>query len=123
MLLFKYLTLFVFFLHMCFIDIEMWKENKFPIPPWMTDDWSYLGGTIIVFFMMSISMGFTSFWIILSNATFFSLMWDWIYGWYQDHDVLYPFENWFNNWGFKNRKQRIIFDIGRFIFVVIFRLF
>jgi len=65
----------------------------------------------------------------IGNGVMFTIAWDWIYGWYQDHDVFYPFKDWFNSWGFQGtdakpipfktgRIYRILFDIDRLLFAI-----
>ena len=86
------------------------------------------GGTALLYVLICISWGMSAREII-GNGVIGTIAWDWIYGWYQDHDVFYPFKDWFNGWGFQGtdakpipfktaRTYRILFDIGRLAFAV-----
>lgn len=117
-MIFEYLVLIIFLVHMCGIDVKMWKGNLAE-PPWITSDWSYLGGTVLLYTLLCLSWHMSVL-TIVANAFLGSIVWDWLYGWLIDRDVFYPFKNWFNGIGFKSRTQRIAFDVLRFGAYVLF---
>ena len=113
----KDMLLIFFLIHMCFIDIKMWAEKK--EPTWIESDWSYLGATFIFYIILAIYLGYAWNQIIYLGLLG-SIAWDWVYGYYIDGDVLYPFKDWYGGWGFENKIDRAAFDAARLVFAIIF---
>jgi hypothetical protein len=118
--LFERFTLSFFLLHMVAVDLKMWNEAK-RVPAWIVSDAVYLSGTAIDYILVCICFHF-SWNQIFYLGLFGSVAWDWIYGWYQDHDVFFPFQNWYGGWGFATKADRILFDADRLLGAIFFIL-
>ena len=91
MTLIQFLVLVVLLIHMVFIDLKMWNEAK-RVPQWILSDTCYLGMTVLLYILICISYNLPYYQIIYL-AMFGSIAWDWIYGYYMNGNVLYPFPN------------------------------
>lgn len=108
-------------LHMGVLDARM-ENNKFPA--WLRDDVIYLGGTLFVLLMVAFSAHYyagNNFICTTFGAIFIgSVGWDIVFGIIKYGDAFYPYKKWFENFGFKNKAQRILFDMGRLVIAIIF---
>ncbi len=118
MTLIQFLVLVVLLIHMVFIDLKMWNEAK-RVPQWILSDACYLGMTVLLYILICISYNLPYYQIIYL-AMFGSIAWDWIYGYYMDGNVLYPFANWYSGWGFVDEFDRGLFDFLRFAIGIFF---
>jgi hypothetical protein len=102
------------------VDVNLWERNKNDLPPWIKSDEVNLGGAVITLLGVLYtgynwkSCNLDEFMLTsLAGAIGGSVFWDGVFGAYRYHDWFYPFPDWYNGWGFKNKSQRILFDIGR----------
>ena len=116
----------LYWVHNSFVDAKMYDYRK-TVPLWIKSDWMYLGGRLVTTLALLFSLQSASpiaFWVFLKHIMYCTLIgsvvWDWVYG-YLDHlDPLYPFADWFNGWGFESRGQRIAFDLIRILLALPF---
>ena len=107
------------------IDAWLWHAD---VPPALKTDLFYLGGTAVC--VAGITMAAYSYnealedvhlaWWNYTKTTggallLGSITWDLIYGTLRDNDAFYPFKSWYGNFGFKNKTQRITFDVSRLL--------
>lgn len=111
------LTLF----HKSIIDARIWEKSERPLPAWAKSDEVYLGGTALTVGLLA----YTSYrygkdasvWQFVKTtlASFLigSEIWDLEFGHLVHGDAMYAFPKWYGNWGFKNKSERVAFDLGR----------
>jgi hypothetical protein len=104
------------------VDALRWKKKRNIYPTWITTDAVYLGGALISGISIAFATdnweyeNFTEFILTSVSSVFLgSIVWDLVFGTVKYNDAFHPFHNWYGGWGFKNKTQRITFDVGRLI--------
>ncbi len=105
--------------HHSTIDAWIWEKNNKPIPSWIKKDAWYLGGTAVCVGLITMASykyddtfwGYTK--TSVGAMLIGSVVWDLIFGTLLYNDAFYPYPNWYGGYGFKNKTQRIAFDVGR----------
>jgi len=107
--------------HKSLIDARIWEKSERPLPGWVKSDEVYLGGTaltvgLLAYTSYNYGKDATLWQFIKTTAISFligSEIWDLEFGHLVHGDALYPFPKWYGNWGFKNKTERVAFDVGR----------
>ena len=115
------LTIFLFMIHMGIIDAQIYSNDE--IYGFLKSDIIYLGGTFILLLLITILahiyVGSAFILVTLGSIFLGSIGWDIIFGILRYNDAFYPYKKWFYNFGFANKRQRIIFDISRLVIGII----
>jgi len=116
---------YLYFVHKGLVDFKMYSNDKgeeaIREKYWyLRNDHTYLGGTLVMFFAISLvsffaEISFGDFLLCLSIGILIgSQTWDMIFGGILYRDPFHPFFKWYENWGFDgNRTFRYVFDCGR----------
>ncbi len=116
----------LYWLHLALIDCKMY-DYQHTVPNWLKTDWVYLGGSLVTTLLLVIAIrcwneNAVLFWrYTVFNIFLGSIAWDWLYGWLVHQDPLFPYNDWFNDWGFNGSKtKRLIFDLFRLVIALAF---
>ena len=104
------------------VDALVWEPNKQRLPGFVTNDFTYIGGSGIVLSLNLISArnwkpkNKREFWFTTVGSIFVgSVLWDWTFSELRYGDPLYPLPNWYGGFGFKRKQDRVAFDVGRLL--------
>ena len=105
--------------HHSTIDAWIWEKGNKPIPSFIKKDYWYLGGTAICVTLLTMASysyddtfwGYTK--TSVGSLLIGSVIWDLLFGTLLYNDAFYPFPNWYGGYGFRNKTERISFDLAR----------
>jgi len=113
-------------------DARMWTHDRSQLHGWKAPQCPayIIAGSLFEMFGPSIALRYwnpskksQAICSLVAANLIGTVVWDRAFASIRYHDQLFPVKNWYNGWGFKNKAERVRFDIARLALGAIFYLF